>query len=121
MQAAKLGYSSTGPRASALLKYTGPTLSLLVQIIYTHMKTYTLPNIFITWLQIRDLKLLVQQGQFVSLSNILLNFLLSTHHWPIGPVGKKSPIALHQIYWLGASGQRLFSQTVNVSFNIHVL
>ena len=45
-QAAKLGFFITGPRVSASLEPTGPSLVLLVQIIYTYMKTSRLPNIF---------------------------------------------------------------------------
>ena len=41
---------------------------------------------------------------------VFLNFLLSNSHWPIGPVGTITPLALHQIYWPRASGQRLISQ-----------
>ena len=56
-----------------------------------------------------DLKLSVLSRKNVF--QVFHNFLLSNSHWPIGHVGRITPLALHQIYWPQATGQRLISQT----------
>ena len=73
-----------------------------------------MPNIFYHGAKIgeNDLKLSVLARKNVF--QVFINFRLSNSHWPIGPVGGISPLALHQIYWPRTSDQRLISQTAVV-------
>ena len=40
-----------------------------------------------------------------------LYLIFSHSHWPVGPVGKASPLTQHQNYWPRASGEGFISQT----------
>ena len=72
-----------------------------------------MPDIFYHGAKIgeNDLKLSVlARKMFFS----FYQFSVVKSHWPIGPVGGVSPLALHQIYWPRTSDQRLISQTAVV-------
>ena len=83
-----------------IIDFTGPNYLH----IYENIKIAK--YIFIMGLKLRenDLKLSVLARKNVF--QVFLNFLLSNSHWPIGPVGGMSPLALHQSTGLGhrASG-----------------